>query len=720
MRTDTHIDVEDILNRKPFSEELVNGLLKNYVSGQDSLVIGLNGKWGLGKSTLFEFLKDEINKQTKEEEGRNYIIEFNPWSIFTNEGMHESFFRRLGVKLGNYNKQFEELKEYAKLVVNASKKANRANIEPKSKALIWFFTNILRIKYYDLDKQKEDVDERLKDENIKLFIFIDDIDRLQPKEIKEVFQLVKLNSNFKNTFFFIAFDKVIVKQAFKEEYGKLGESYLEKIVQLDYTLPIIADEDLSRLFNKEIKKVLNSIDLRYFEGDNKNLLESAIGNLWGNHLKFYITNIRHIVRFCNAIEVRLPIIYEDINIFDFLLLEILRLFDYASYEWIIKNQNSLIKFKEGGIESLRKSRKEGKLSASERLLELFEKSTVSNNNTKRIIEELFLHSNLMSEDSINDRLEREKRVASELYFEQYFSFKVLSTNIPTSLIDSYVEGDFGSRIKLLDTYKEKRLLRKFMRNLLFEVQSQGYKKKFDSYIKELFDYSDKANLVSYEDKYFNQSGWFIIISFLMDFSKLFNKDNGFTLFVNEAIRDSESYSRFLFLSTLRNKIEKVGFFEHIKEFPEEVLETEKGDILRTQEKGLLHFSELIKNGQDSLNESEQINVLKTLSRVKPNLYDEIIEEYLLKDENAVVMFKYSLTQENRSGVPKMLRYLQSKDYLMPGMSIEKLDERLSKIDKKNYKGNNKEYLELFYNLKKDGFDDSVAYSLDGEKYERLF
>ena len=54
---------------------------------------------------------------------------------------------------------------------------------------------------------KERIDDVLKNSTTKVFIIIDDIDRLLPKEIANIFRLIKLNANFKNTFFFLAYDK---------------------------------------------------------------------------------------------------------------------------------------------------------------------------------------------------------------------------------------------------------------------------------------------------------------------------------------------------------------------------------------------------------------------------------------------------------------------------------------------------------------------------------
>jgi hypothetical protein len=722
MKTDSHITLQadDELDRYPFARVLVKGLLASYKSGQNSLVIGLNGEWGLGKSSLLEFIKSEVIQQTKEEKTRNYMIEFNPWSNFTEANIHQNFFREIGIKLGNYNKQFEELKKYAESIKNSVAEANKANIEPKSKAAIWFLTKFTKFNKYSLEQQKKDVDERLADDNIKLFIFLDDIDRLQPKEIIEVFQLIKLNSNFKNTFFFIAFDKKVITEALKEEYGNLGESYIEKIVQLDYTLPIIANEDLSRLFAIEINKVLNSISLKFKEPNYRNLAESNIGNLWESHLRDYFSNIRHIKRFCNALETRLPVIINDVNLLDFILIEILRLFDYETYEWIIKNHNELITFKESGIDSLlnQKSKKPGEeSSASDKLKNLLSKSVINESSIK-IIEKLFFHSAFLSESDLIELLAKQKRVASKDYFEHYFSFKVLESNVPNSDIDNYFL-DPEKRKEILNKFKEKGLFRKFLRELLFIIQELTVE-NLKVHYKELFDYSDENDLVSYQSKYFGQTGWFITISFLMDLSKHFKADNSYSYLMQEALSDEKSYSRYLFLSSLINMIENIGSYDHVKDFPSNVLDDFKTKILLAQKKGVIYFSDQIKAGKSKLEEAHQITVLKTLSKIDPENYKLAIRDYIKKAENALLVFKYSLSATSGTGITGAAYSIHENVHMMPMMNIESLNKRLSQIPKNGYEGKNLEYLELFYNLKRYSFKKNILFTLNGEKLESDF
>ena len=252
---------DDLLDRFTFAEQLVKGLLTNFENRQDSIVIGLNGEWGSGKSSLLAFIESEIKNQTSKEPFRNYFFSFNPWRILNQDDLQIQFLKGLGEILGNYSIANEQLKEDFKKFGSVAGDANKVNFEPLSKSVIGTIAALIKgfTKESSLLDLKKEVDERLADNNIKFFILIDDVDRLQPKEIVEIFQLIKLNANFKNTYFIVAFDKNVVINALTKEFGLDGEKYLEKIVQIDYTIPAIATEDISKFFASEVNKIITSV-----------------------------------------------------------------------------------------------------------------------------------------------------------------------------------------------------------------------------------------------------------------------------------------------------------------------------------------------------------------------------------------------------------------------------------------------------------------------------
>ncbi len=159
---------------------------------------------------------------------------------------------------------------------------------------------------------------------------MDDIDRLPPNDILELFQLIKLNANFSNVIFLISFDKSVVTKSIKSIYKFNGERYLEKIVQVDYNLPSILPEEIESLFYQRLHDFLekNRIDFEVSDINSAWLIDG---------LKFYFRNIRDINRYFNGLLFRMPAFHKNINVHDFLLIEAIRVFDFSSYELIRDN-----------------------------------------------------------------------------------------------------------------------------------------------------------------------------------------------------------------------------------------------------------------------------------------------------------------------------------------------------------------------------------------------
>lgn len=88
---------------------------------------------------------------------------------------------------------------------------------------------------------------------LKVAVFIDDLDRCDPKKAVEVLEAVKLLLDFERSPFivFIGLDARIITQAIEQHYGAVlseakitGYEYLDKIVQIPFSIPEPRPEDL--------------------------------------------------------------------------------------------------------------------------------------------------------------------------------------------------------------------------------------------------------------------------------------------------------------------------------------------------------------------------------------------------------------------------------------------------------------------------------------------
>jgi len=80
--TDRPIDnvKNDLLGRASFSKQLSKALY--YYSGDDSLVVGLFGKWGSGKTSVINMALQTMDETNYDNEEKPIIVKFAPYLLF--------------------------------------------------------------------------------------------------------------------------------------------------------------------------------------------------------------------------------------------------------------------------------------------------------------------------------------------------------------------------------------------------------------------------------------------------------------------------------------------------------------------------------------------------------------------------------------------------------------------------------------------------------------
>lgn len=93
---------EDRLGYAPFCRRVAQTLIR--LRAPSGYVIGLNGRWGSGKSTALNFIKSYIEKHNQESEDdgdRITIVDFRPWIVSGHQDVIAAFFKVLSESLGD-------------------------------------------------------------------------------------------------------------------------------------------------------------------------------------------------------------------------------------------------------------------------------------------------------------------------------------------------------------------------------------------------------------------------------------------------------------------------------------------------------------------------------------------------------------------------------------------------------------------------------------------
>jgi len=374
---------DDFLGRKKFSQHLGKSLLD--WKEKESLVVAIYGEWGVGKSSVINLAIENI-KEIKQN-NKPTIIEFNPWNFSEDGNLTKHFFNEIAKELKIKNdtekdeKIAKKLKFYSSLLNLAPEKNILSSISSKallilsllgitsSQIINWFnvpsywIKNILliigiillliellkdylknfanyfekKVEYYSksVSEVKNDIKEELIKRQKKLIIVIDDIDRLNQSEIRQIFRLIRVNADFPNTIYLLAFDRNIVEKNLEEQVGISGKDYLNKIVQVNFDIPFAKPSKIYTFLFKELNRILSILPesaQKYFDQDAPYWV-----NIFHSGFKEFFRNIRDVKKFVNSLEFNISQMYQgnvmEVNPIDFIAIEAIRVFapDFYSF-----------------------------------------------------------------------------------------------------------------------------------------------------------------------------------------------------------------------------------------------------------------------------------------------------------------------------------------------------------------------------------------------------
>jgi len=188
-----------------------------------------------------------------------------------------------------------------------------------------------------IDAMIEDLSAHLSSIECRFLIIVDDLDRLQPDELRQILTLVKTFGNLPNVTHLLAYDREIVNAAL----GGLVTSgldddlptFLEKVVQVELDLPYPTESSLRKLTTEKLTAIFGSSP----EMDVEDWLR--VSEVAFEH---YMKRPRDVVRVCNALSIVWPSVEAEVYMPDLLAVELLRHYDRATYDLIRSLKNYLI------------------------------------------------------------------------------------------------------------------------------------------------------------------------------------------------------------------------------------------------------------------------------------------------------------------------------------------------------------------------------------------
>jgi hypothetical protein len=260
---------DDALDRGSFVESLTRALIVDEIDASGKLtgrrasgyVVGLTGRWGLGKSSVLKLVAEKLGTMD-----RTIVAEFNPWLFNGRDELLTGFFSALRSAMGKSNIEVardlvEQIDRYWG-AINLAGHGVAAFVDlhgGSGAATTGWKTWGPRLKKLvagqdarSPDEERLALERKLAQLKCAVVVLIDELDRVEDDEVRAVAQLVKAVGDIKGVSYLVAYDQERVVQALGRGYGKArqasGESYLEKIIQHPIPLrPLFEDDAINLL-----------------------------------------------------------------------------------------------------------------------------------------------------------------------------------------------------------------------------------------------------------------------------------------------------------------------------------------------------------------------------------------------------------------------------------------------------------------------------------------
>lgn len=281
----------DLLERNKVINQITNTIIN--CNNNSKFVISLKGNWGSGKTTILNNVKNKLKK-----ENLVFIDDFEPWVYNDNKSLLVAFFDTI-MKNTNCGFRINEINKFTKIYL----KTITTNIGYSADDLLENTTNINRIK--------EIINNYLESNNKKIVLVLDNLERCSSENILFILKTIHNLFDFKRIIYILSYDESAMKKHFESKLD-IDYSYLEKIIQLEFSVPKLDKNILYNVIKKCLSNYLNHSKLIIDENEQDEIIKIITEN---------IKDLRDFKRIINSTFNASFNNTQDLNNLDMLLIE---------------------------------------------------------------------------------------------------------------------------------------------------------------------------------------------------------------------------------------------------------------------------------------------------------------------------------------------------------------------------------------------------------------
>ncbi|HEX8348776.1 MAG TPA: P-loop NTPase fold protein, partial [Hymenobacter sp.] len=389
-----------------------------------------------GKTSVMHFIAQELAAHSDA-----IVINFNPWRFSDEPSLLLAFFTTLAERLKPLSpdtRWYKTRKEsIGEAVLKYASYATVLKATPVSGLADAWSGLGKALADVPLEKLKARIEEFLQTAQRKIVVIIDDIDRLEKTEIHAVFRLVRLTADFSFTSYILCFDDRIVASSIGERFAdgsqQSGYEFLEKIIHVPLRLPQATKRDLRDYLFTSLAKAIQDVGVSVPAADLEKFRES-----FGKYFIARFTTPRLAKRYVNSLSFVLPMLQNEVNYHDLLLIEAIKLFYPAIYALIREHYGYFLGSFDVKHWSAQNEQQRHTVFFDQHLSVLSPDMLAS---IKELLAELFpklaeLWPNRYLRPEYGE-LFNDKRIASAYYFDRYFSYTILKGEVSDVVYDAF-------------------------------------------------------------------------------------------------------------------------------------------------------------------------------------------------------------------------------------------------------------------------------------------
>lgn len=248
---------EDHLGRSQFARNSAR-LISQTHSAKSSVVYGLEGPWGSGKSSVIAMIESFL---VEPEVNQWRVVQFTPWATTGTESLLQEFFSALnsalpdGESARSVRRRLLNYADVARPILAAIPVAG-AGLAEASRTLEDRLRKPWNVAF-------QEVADALVEIGAPILVVVDDIDRLQPRELLDLLKVVRLVGRFPGVDFLLAYDeRTVVETLLDPRRGTVtaarARAFMEKIVQYPLTMPPLLTAKITKMLDHGLTEIVTA------------------------------------------------------------------------------------------------------------------------------------------------------------------------------------------------------------------------------------------------------------------------------------------------------------------------------------------------------------------------------------------------------------------------------------------------------------------------------